>query len=311
MVNPIYKYLAAKTRWDFGHSDKKRDAGQTTPDDLIRFDDIVYGDDKKFKRWQMLDVYRPKSAGTGEQGSSSLSKLPVIISVHGGAWVYGNKDIYQFYCMKLAQRGFAVVNFSYRLAPETMFPSALVDTEKVFEWVGANAEQYGFDLNNVFAVGDSAGGHLLALYTSILTNPEYAANYPFVKEKNFTLRGVGLNCGKYDMDPALETNPLMPILLKAMFNGKVSPENMNLINASKHITKDFPPAFVMTCIGDFLFNQAKIITDAFDAAGVKYEYHCYGSEEKPLWHVFHCDPRLEQAKLCNDEECAFFRSLMA
>ena len=46
MVNPIYKYLAAKTRWDFGHSDKKRDAGQTTPDDLIRFDDIVYGDDK-------------------------------------------------------------------------------------------------------------------------------------------------------------------------------------------------------------------------------------------------------------------------
>lgn len=305
MVNLIYQYMAWKTRRDFGRGDKKRDAGQTTPPDLIRFDNIVYGDDTKFKKWQMLDVYRPKSAGT-----DTLSKLPVIVSVHGGAWVYGDKDIYQFYCMKLAQRGFAVVNFSYRLVPETAFPCAVEDTEKVFQWIDANAEKYGFDLNNVFAVGDSAGGHLLSLYADILTNPEYAKNYPFVKEKSFSLRGVALNCGKYNMDPALETNPLMPMLLKALLNGDVTEQSLNLVNPYLHVTKDFPPAFVMTCIGDFLFSQAKIITDAFDAAGVKYEYHCYGSEEEPLWHVFHCDPRLAIAATCNDEECAFFKSLM-
>lgn len=305
MANLIHKCVAMKTRRDFWRGDKKRDAGQTTPPDVIRFDDILYGDDTKLKKWQFLDVYRPRSAGT-----DTLQTIPVIISVHGGAWVYGDKDIYQFYCMKLAQRGFAVVNFSYRLAPEARFPSALEDTEKVFQWVGDNAQKYGFDLNNVFAVGDSAGGHLLTLYTSALTNPEYAKNYPFIQPKKFALKGVALNCGKYDMNPALETNPLMPMLLRSMMPGGITEETLDLINASRHVTGDFPPAFVMTCLGDFLFSQAKFITQAFDAAGVKYEYHCYGTKEEPLWHVFHCDPRLTQAKECNDAECAFFRGLI-
>ena len=38
---------------------------------------------------------------------------PVIVSFHGGGWVYGDKNVYQFYCMELAKRGFAVVNYSY------------------------------------------------------------------------------------------------------------------------------------------------------------------------------------------------------
>ncbi len=303
MTKLIHKFAAWKTRRDFGRGDKKRDAGQTTPADVIRFDDIVYGPDTKFKKWQMLDVYRPAANQKSE-------KLPVIVSVHGGAWVYGNKDVYQWYTLKLAQRGFAVVNFSYRLAPETAFPSAIEDTENVFQWICNNADEYGFDLNNVFAVGDSAGGHLLALYASAITNPEYKKTYSFIKDKPLVLRGVALNCGKYDMDPALETNPLMPMLLEAMLPGGVNKDSLLMLNASAHVTKDFPPAFVMTCKGDFLYSQAPLMTKALEDAGVKYEYHCYGDDQMPLWHVFHCDPRLPQAVVCNDEECNFFKSLI-
>ena len=86
MAKFIHKCAAWKTRRDFGHGDKIRDKGQTTPSDVIRFDDIVYGPDQKFKKWQMLDVYRPAAKPKTE-------KIPVIVSVHGGAWVYGNKYI--------------------------------------------------------------------------------------------------------------------------------------------------------------------------------------------------------------------------
>ena len=79
----------------FRRSDDKRDAGLTTPEDVARFDDIVYGPDHK---WNVLDVYRPK----GAEGA-----LPVIVSVHGGGWVYGDKERYQYYGMSLAQQGFA------------------------------------------------------------------------------------------------------------------------------------------------------------------------------------------------------------
>ncbi len=103
-----------KLRAEFKKADDIRDAGLSTPDDIIRYDNICYGEDKK---WQMLDVYRPKD--------KKDEILPVIVSIHGGGWVYGDKERYQYYCMNLAERGFAVVNFTYRLAPEFKFPSPL------------------------------------------------------------------------------------------------------------------------------------------------------------------------------------------
>ena len=297
MINLVQKFAANKIRREFGSFDKKRDAGQTTPSDIIRYDNIIYGEDAKWPKWQLLDVYRPK----GVEG-----KLPVIVSVHGGGWVYGTKDVYQFYCMRLAQRGFAVVNFSYRLAPEVIFPAALEDIEKVFVWICNNSEQYGFDLNNVFAVGDSAGGHLLSLYASAVSNEEYVKNYPFIHKKNLNLRGVALNCGKYKLKtPGDDKN--ITLLVKGYLPHHGTDEELNMVDGSAHVTKDFPPAFVMTCKGDFLFHQAAFMTKALEEAGVEYEYHCYGSDEKPLWHVFHCDPKLEEAVVCNDDECAFFK----
>ena len=131
-------------RKSFKEGDDIRDAGLTTPEDVIRYDDILYGSDPK---WQVLDVYRPKDRA-GE-------KLPVIVSVHGGGWVYGDKERYQYYCMSLAQRGFAVVNFTYRLAPEFKYPAPLEDTNLVFSWVFAHQEEYDFDPRHIFGVGDS------------------------------------------------------------------------------------------------------------------------------------------------------------
>lgn len=130
----------------FREGDDRRDAGLTTPEGIRRFDDIVYGEDAER---QILDVYRPRD---------KAGVLPVIVSVHGGGWVYGDKERYQYYCMDLACRGFAVVNFTYRLAPEYKFPAALEDTNQVFAWVLDHAEEYGFDRTRVFGVGDSAGG---------------------------------------------------------------------------------------------------------------------------------------------------------
>ena len=305
MVTLLQFIASRKIRHDYGSNDRKRDAGQTTPADITRYDDILYGDDTRFKKWQLLDVYRPKSA---VEADGSLKKLPVIISVHGGAWVYGDKERYQFYCMRLAQRGFAVVNFSYRLAPEAKFPSSLQDTETVFQWACANAEKYGFDTSNFFAVGDSAGGHLLALYTDAITNKEYGKQFTFIKDKAMTLRGVALNCGKYTLD---DKEPKFRLLRSGYLPKGGTPDEIKMIDAAANVTANFPPAFVMTCVGDFLRDQADVIKTALDSAGVQNEFHCYGNSEQPLWHVFHCDPKLEEAVRCNDDECNFFRSLIS
>ena len=172
-------------RASFKISDTIRDRGLQAPKDIVRFDNLPYGTDP---RWQTLDVYRPKNAGD--------TALPVIVSVHGGGWVYGDKNLYQYYCMSLAQHGFAVVNFSYRLAPRHKFPAALQDTDAVFHWVMAHAVDYHFDTRHVFAVGDSAGANILGLYAARCADPA-AANIPVTPPPGFVPTALALNCGQY------------------------------------------------------------------------------------------------------------------
>ena len=277
-------------------NDAKRDAGLTTPDDIQRFDDIQYGPDPVENK---LDVYRPKNA----QG-----KIPVIVSVHGGGWVYGDKELYQFYGMTLAQRGFAVVNFTYRLAPEVKFPAPLEDTNNVISWMYENQEEYGLDMDHVFMVGDSAGGHLCGLYSAICTNPEYAVNYT----NGFVPQAVALNCGAY--------NPLSEVgvlggeqdqeLMGDFLPEKGSARERALVNVTDHVTEKFPPVYLMTCVGDFCRPQAPLLEAALKKNGVYYEFKTYGTEENPLYHVFHVTIQEPEGQKCNDEECDFFRRMM-
>ncbi len=281
----------------FGEGDDRRDAGLTTPEDIVRYDDICYGTDTT---WQMLDVYRPKNREN--------EKLPVIVSVHGGGWVYGDKERYQFYCMNLAQRGFAVVNFTYRLAPEFKYPASLEDTNLVFTWVLSHAREYGFDTTHVFAVGDSAGAHNLGLYASICTNPEYAKEYEFTTPEGFAPTAIALNCGAYCIKLSDDPKDMNTLLMKDFLPEGGSDREMQLISVAEHVTGDYPPTFFMTATGDFLKEQAPIMAEKLAACEVPFVYRFYGGSKNPLGHVFHCNIKTEDAKLCNDEECDFFKS---
>ena len=280
-------------------SDAKRDAGLVYPEDVIRSENISYGPHKM----NMLDVYRPVGAAP---------KLPVIVSVHGGGWVYGDKELYSHYCVNLAQRGFVVVNFTYRLSPENKFPCHLEDTVRVFDWVKKNATRYGMDRDNIFAVGDSAGGHILALYCAMCTNPEYANKFDFKPMENVIPKAIALNCAVLDIDVAKEGMAGTTMkLMKDVLPNKGTDEELTLVNPIAYVTEKFPPCYIMTANEDFLRSQPDTFTKKLDACGVPYEYKLYGSTMEPLGHVFHLNMRNETGKLCNDEQCEYFKSFIA
>ena len=282
-------------RCTFKHGDDKRDAGLTVPAGVRRVVDVPYGPDR---RWNLLDVYRPKDA---------KGKLPVIVSVHGGGWVYGDKERYQYYCMSLAEQGFAVVNFNYGLAPRFKFPSQLRDVNAVFTWVLQNAEDYGFDTRRVFGVGDSAGAHLLGLFCCLCTEPDYAAQFSFSAPEGFKPTAVALNCGVYEITLDGKRD-LTARLMGDLLPHKGTAEELRQISVLGHVTESFPPAFVMTCEGDFLAEAAPPLAEKLRSLGVPVSYHYYGDREHVLGHVFHCNMRLEAAAQCNRDECAYFKS---
>ena len=114
-------------------NDYKRDKAIPLPEGITQCRNISYGSHGK---WNLLDVYYP---------DGTTAPLPTIVSIHGGGYVYGSKEIYRRYGMDMARRGFAFVNFNYRLAPKWRFPTPLWDTNSVMEWVCKNAARYHLD----------------------------------------------------------------------------------------------------------------------------------------------------------------------
>lgn len=286
--------------WGCVPGDTAKNKGQTTPECIQRFDDIQYGPDRK---WNVLDVYRRKDLD---------GKLPVLIDIHGGGWVYGDKELYQFYCMEMATHGFAVVNFTYGLAPKFTFPSSMVDTDNVVKFVLANAQEYGFDTSKVFFAGDSAGAHMAAMYANICTNPVYAANFPFDPPESFAPTALLLNCGVYDAEAmAGGKNPIGKFLspmLGDLMGHKVTNDDLKFLSPVNYITEKFPPCYIMTANGDFLRGQPKFLMKKLEAVGVPYEYKMYGDKKNVLMHVFHCDPRLDIAHECNTNEANYLKT---
>ena len=290
--------IIRQMREKWAEGDVKRDAGVVDPENVIRFTDIPYGDYPE----NLLDVYCPE----GTEGC-----LPTIVSIHGGGWFYGSKKLYSHYCLRLAARGFTVVNFDYRLAPEYKYPAPLEDACKVLEWIAAQGEKYHIDRNNMFLVGDSAGGQLAFQLLAMMTNEKYNALFPFSPPEGVSFRACGMNCGCYFM-PISRMLPPKKVgkIFEAYFPEDYMPCVPSL-QAQKYINKKFPPAFVMTAKNDYLRMMAPPLHILLKMKGVESVLKIYGQkDQKEIGHVFHLNCHLALADQCNDEQCAFFRAHM-
>jgi acetyl esterase/lipase len=101
---------------------------------------------------QKLDIYWP-AEGNGP--------FPVILSIHGGAFMGGDKrDIQVMPMLEATKHGYVVVSINYRLSSESTFPALVHDVKAAIRWVRAQAKPYLFDPERIATWGGSAGGYL-------------------------------------------------------------------------------------------------------------------------------------------------------
>jgi acetyl esterase/lipase len=126
---------------------------------------------------QKLDLYLPNGSTGSPSGSTSLTilskskdraqsreegkKVPLIIWIHGGAWLEGSKE--NRIPSDYPADGYAVASINYRLSQHALFPAQIEDCKAAVRWLRANAEKYNIDPNRFGAWGESAGGHLAAM----------------------------------------------------------------------------------------------------------------------------------------------------
>jgi acetyl esterase/lipase len=127
---------------------------------------------------QKLDIYLPVTAE---------KPLPVIVSIHGGAFMAGDKRDGQLNPMLGGiSKGYAVISVNYRLSGEAIFPAQIQDIKAAIRWIRANAKKYNLNPDMIAVWGGSAGGYLASLAGTTanikeledlrLGNPDYPSN---------------------------------------------------------------------------------------------------------------------------------------
>jgi acetyl esterase/lipase len=116
------------------------------------------------------DLYLPKDT----------KNAPAIVAVHGGAWIGGSRNAFQYWGQHLASRGIAVFAISYRLAThdKKTFPHAVHDVLAGVQFVRGKAGELGVDPERIGLLGASAGGHLAALAALGGAAKIFANSYP-------------------------------------------------------------------------------------------------------------------------------------
>jgi len=222
-------------------SDAENHSKQTPPEGIKEINNIRYINDNSV--YHLFDVYYPEN---------TVNNNPVIIDIHGGGWMYGDKELNKLYCLALASRGYTVFNISK---------------------------------SRIILTGDSAGGQLAA-YACALTGSRELRDIFETDETSLSYKGLlltspvaSMNCGGY-----------MSLYMKRLWGSdrknKKCYNYMNFENIVKFAS--FPKTYLITSAGDFLAHvQTNNAYSLIKATGAECRIADFGGEQgKKLPHVF-------------------------
>lgn len=197
---------------------------------------------------QQLDIYRPQVIPEGG--------CPVLIQIHGGAWMIGDKKQQALPLMyHMASRGWICVAANYRLSPSVGFPTHLLDCKKALCWVKENGQEYGMDTGFVAVTGGSAGGHLGALIGLTANQADLQPENP---ETDTSVQAVVPFYGIYDFLVRYNQHPNREVYQNYL-KGKVmhetveeNPELWELASPVAQVRKDAPPFMILHGTNDSL-----------------------------------------------------------
>lgn len=210
------------------------------------------------------DVVVPK--GTGP--------YPVLVYLHGGGWICGSPETHRKLGYRFAEAGYLVFNVDYRLAPEDPFPAPFDDCVDAVRWAAREAAGYGGDASRLAVGGDSAGGNLTAAVAAALaddpTAPKIGACLLLYGVFDFARMGEAVDPD----DPLYEVGQkLMEIMVGSYLGSDRSASLLADPRVSPiHAAGKLPPSHVVVGSLDGLVDQAELLAQALERAGVPHEH---------------------------------------
>jgi len=233
------------------------------PSDVTTISDVIYATIAGVTL--RLDIVKP--------ASSTAARMPLVVYVHGGGLVSGDKSGGLSELQSLARLGYVGATINYRLAPQFTFPAQVQDVKAAVRFLRANAAQYGVDEAHIAIWGVSSGGTLAALAGVGNDIPEWEATgaTPGVSSR---VQSVVTWFGTYDqLDSCAAARPDVTALLGC--TPASCPAAARAASALTYVSSDDSAFFVMpgACPA-----QGQQFHNALMAAGVSSVLNLDGAE---------------------------------
>ena len=210
-----------------------------------------------------LDVYLPKNA---------CSALPVLLWVHGGGYIGGDKSGIEPWAHEIISRiDVAVVCVNYTLAPQMRYPIPLYQICEAIAYLSEHAHELSLDITRLFIGGDSAGAQIAAQYASLFYDEELRSGLKIPAAALKKLSGAILCCGFYDCRKAYSSRfPAIRTFLQA-YTGQSRvnfPEEMDLF---ARLDRGYCASLVICGTRDPFFSQAVTLVKSLEGQKISAE----------------------------------------
>ena len=245
----------------------------------------------------LMDIFEPEVLKGTE--------LPVIINIHGGALIMGNKDFSVGFCRQLAHRGYLVCSLEYRLIPDVRVYEQFDDVCAGMDCVGRKLVEFDVDFTRIYLVAESAGAYL-ATYVAAMKKSAALQKAIGYEPSRMNFKAMGLISGMFYTTRKDATGRF----LSRAFYGKdekskamarfTNPEDPEIIY---HI----PPCYLVTSKADMLERYTLDFAGELGNKGVEHFLRHMGSDPK-LIHAFPVlRPDLPESERVIDEIINWFR----
>ena len=293
-MNLILKSTINKKRREFDTLSTGKTIPGALQDNVTEFRDVPYIQDGD--RAHMLDIYSP---------ICHAEQVSVIVNIHGGGLIMGNKEFNRHFCLSLCNHGFLVFSIEYRLCPETTVFGQLQDIAAAMNYIDKMIPKFKGKPGIVHMVGDSAGA-FLALYTAAIQRNPMLARTAGVRPSYLEIQSMALISGMFYTTRKDSIGLFLP---KALYGEgyKKHPFYPFLDPSGPAVGLSLPPCMLITSKKDKLYGYTKDLAAALQCCGTPCKLKNYG-DDPHLYHAF-CvfEPELPESRMVIHDICLYFR----
>lgn len=256
-----------------------------------------------------FDIYRP---------DRNDDYLPVMIWIHGGGFVGGDKAMVADFASLIANEGYAVITMNYALAPHNTYPSPVYQTEELVRHLYTLKDQYKLDMNRLAFAGDSAGAQIASQYVITQTDPDYAK---LVGVESLiptdTIKATLLYSGPYRIEDLTQySHPVVKFVFNQLGWAYIGERNWHsspiLKEASiiDNVNSNFPPTYITDGNTTSFETSARHLEEKLNNLNITTQTRFFDTNESSTMHEYQFKLQTEEAQLALQDTLSFLETYL-